>query len=85
MIFILVRLPQGHYLIVQHLVREQSSVVNRSGVLLGVCARTEAAGVEVFGAAELIAWLGVVPAWGVVVGVGRLLVVEGWTIVETLQ
>jgi len=54
--------------------------------LLGVRPSTEAACVEVFGAAELISWLWVVPAaWGVAVGVWRLLVIVLRAIVETLK
>jgi hypothetical protein len=54
--------------------------------LLGVCTGTEASCVEVFGAAELISWLGIVPAaGGVAVSVWRLLVIELRAVVETLK
>ena len=53
---------------------------------MGVRPSTETACAEIFGAAELISWLGVVPAaWGVAVGVWRLLVIVLRAIVETLK
>ena len=85
-IFILVCLPQSHYLIVKHLVSEQSSIVNWSGILLRIGTSTEPTCVEVFGAAKLIRWLRIVSvSRGIVISIWRLLFVEGWAIVETLK
>ena len=54
--------------------------------MLGVGTSTETACAEVFGAAKLISWMGIVSAaGGVAVCVWRLLVIELWAVVETLE